>query len=179
MSPTTEAPGCLLAFFEIFVVPKKRSSATGCGTQASEASSIFTARNAKTAKIPGVHERALGGSESFFKITERQGFVRSHAQAFRWNLGFRDENAGFSRWARAGHLRAHGSLVERSVRACPGPLMGFGGCREIAATDSHPGRNAFRTWPGLVLLRGLVRGPGRRAAGSRRTRPWAEGPSLP
>jgi hypothetical protein len=30
-----------------------------------------------------------GGGESFLKITERQGFAHPHAQAFRWNFGFR------------------------------------------------------------------------------------------
>jgi hypothetical protein len=66
MSPKTEVPGCLLAFFEIFVVPKKRASATVCGTQAAGASSIFTGRNAKTAKIPGGHARARGGLGELF-----------------------------------------------------------------------------------------------------------------
>ena len=47
-------------------------------------------------RFPGVTQGRGGGSESFFKITERQGFVRSHARAFRWSLGFRDEKPGFA-----------------------------------------------------------------------------------
>ncbi len=62
----TEVRGCLLAFFEIFVwFQTNRASATGSGPQAAEPSSIFTARNSKSAKIPGVHAKARGARRAF------------------------------------------------------------------------------------------------------------------
>ena len=66
-TPKTEVSGYLLAFFEIFVVPKNHASATGSGPEATEPLSLFTARNSKSAKIPGVHARAWRGRGELFK----------------------------------------------------------------------------------------------------------------
>ena len=89
LNPKTEVPGCLLALFKIFVVPKKRATATGSGPQAAEPSSLFTARNSKHKDSGGSREGEWGGgAESLLKITECQGFAHPHTRAFRCNFGF-------------------------------------------------------------------------------------------
>jgi hypothetical protein len=46
----------------------------------------------KERKDSGVsREGAEGAGRAFLNITERQGFAHPHAQAFRWNFGFRDK----------------------------------------------------------------------------------------
>ncbi len=62
LNPKTEVPGCLLALFKIFVVPKKRATATGSGPQAAEPSSLFTARNSKHKDSGGSRDGAWGGA---------------------------------------------------------------------------------------------------------------------
>ena len=49
------------------MVPKNHASATGSGRQAAEPLSLFTARNSKSAKIPGVHARARRGRGELFE----------------------------------------------------------------------------------------------------------------
>lgn len=65
--PKMEFPGRFLALLELFVVQKNRASAEGSGPQAGESASIFTARNSKSAEIPGVQAKTLGGGELFEK----------------------------------------------------------------------------------------------------------------
>ena len=80
-NPKREVPSCLLAFFEIFEVPKNHTSATGSGRQAAEPLSLFTARNSKSAKIPGVHARARRGRGELFKLFKNNGAPRVCASA--------------------------------------------------------------------------------------------------